>query len=149
MSIQKNLANLFMPHFESRRSTGTLNVINAELVHELNGDQSAVILINGTGTLNATYNVQGSVDEVNYFDLACYPYSTAAVGGTIPLAGQPIHTEAVNVATVIRMLCASVQGLKLIRVRLTAYASGTCAVFINSDDTFLLLTFLLNILFNY
>ena len=133
MSLLRNLLGNFMPHFEARRTTGTLAAVNAEVVHDLNGDASAVIYLNGTGTLNATYAVDGSADGVNYFPLICYPYATGSVGGTLPVAAQPLVTEAVNAATVQRALCASVSGLQKLRVRLTTYASGTCAVTINSD----------------
>ena len=134
MSLLRNLLGNFMPHFEARRTTATLAAVNAEVVHDLNGDASAVIWLNGTGTLNATYAVDGSADGVNYFPLMCYPYATGSVGGTLPVAAQPLVTEAVNAATVQRVLCASVGGLQKLRVRLTTYASGNCAVTINSDD---------------
>jgi len=128
MSILRNLAAAFMPHFEARRSTANLAAINAELVHDVSGDASAVIFINGTGTLNATYNIQGSPDGTNYFDLLAYPYSS------LPQPGQPLVTEVVNAATVQRTLCCAVGGLQKIRIRLTAYTSGNAAVAINSDD---------------
>jgi hypothetical protein len=134
MSILRNLVNAFMPHFEARRSTGNLAAVNAELVHDVSGDASAVIFINGTGTLNATYNIQGSPDGTNFYDLLSYPYAPASVGGILPQPGQPLVTEAVNVATVQRMLCCAVGGLQKIRIRLTAYTSGSAAVTINSDD---------------
>lgn len=134
MSLLRNLLGNFMPHLEARNTTATLAALNAEVVHSLSGDESAVIYLNGTGTFNATYNVQGSIDGTNYFDLLCFPYGTASLGGTIPIAGQPIISEAVNAATVQRALSASVGGLQKIRVRLTAYTSGSCAVTINSDD---------------
>jgi hypothetical protein len=41
-----------MPHLEARRTTTTLAAVNAEVIHDLNGDASAVIYLNGTGTLN-------------------------------------------------------------------------------------------------
>jgi hypothetical protein len=134
MSILRNLLGNFMPHMESRRSSGNLAVVNAELVHDVNGDASAVIYIDGTGTLNATYIVEGSPDDTNYVPLICYPYTPASLGGTLPQAGQPIYTEAVNAAAVDRMLCCAVGGLRKIRVRLTAYTGGNAAVTINSDE---------------
>jgi len=133
MSILKNLVNAFMPHFEARRSTATLAAINAELVHDVNGDESAVVFLNGTGTFNATYEVSGSPDGVNFYPLVCYPYAPGSLGGTLPQPGQPIYTEAVNVAAVQRMLCCAVGGLQKIRIRLTAYTGGSGAVTINSD----------------
>lgn len=133
MSIQRNLSGAFMPHQEARRSTGTLAALNAELVHDLNGDNSVVIFVNGTGTFNATYALDGSPDGVNFYSLVAFPYAPASVGGTLPQAGQPLVTEAVNAATVQRMLCAAVGGLQKVRIRLTAYTGGSAAVTINSD----------------
>lgn len=133
MSVFKNLLGAFMPHFESRRSTATLAAINAELVHDLNGDESAVIFINGTGTFNATYSIQGSPDGANFYDLISYPYAPGSLGGTLPQPGQPMVTEAVNAATIQRMLCCAVGGLQKIRIRLTAYTGGSGAITINSD----------------
>ena len=131
MSILKNILGNFMPHMESRRSSATLAVINSELVHDVNGDESAVIHINGTATLKCTYVIEGSPDGLNYFPLICYPYSS--VGGTIPQAGQPLYIEAVNAATVQRMLCCAVGGLHKVRIRLSAYTSGSALIRINSD----------------
>ena len=135
MSLLRNLLGNFMPHLEARTSTGTLAAINAEVVHNLSGDASAVIYINGTGIFNSTYTIDGSVDGVNYFPLLCYPYGTASIGSaTLPVAAQPLVAETVNAATVQRALCAAVGGLQKVRVRLAAYANGSCAVTINSDD---------------
>lgn len=134
MSILRNLLGTFMPHFEQRTSSATLAAINAELVHNVSGDAHAIIFLNGTGTLNATYSIQGSPDGANFYDLVAYPYSPASVGGTLPQPAQPLVTEAVNAATVQRMLCVPCGGLQKIRIRLTAYTSGSCAVTINSDD---------------
>ena len=43
MSTLKNTAGDFMPHMEGRTTTGTLSAINAEVVHNVNGDTSAII----------------------------------------------------------------------------------------------------------
>jgi hypothetical protein len=134
MSLLRNLLGNFMPHLEARSSAATLAAINAEVVHNLSGDASAVIYLNGTGTLNATYAVDGSADGVNYFPLLCYPYGTASLGGFLPQSAQPLVQETVVAATVIRALCTSVGGLQKVRVRLTAYVSGSYNVTINSDD---------------
>lgn len=134
MSILRNLLGNFMPHMEARTTTGIMAALNAEVVHDVSGDASAVIFLNGTGTFNATYNIQGSPDGSNYFDLAAYPYAPGSLGGTLPQPGQPLISEAVNAAAVRRMLCVATGGLQKIRVRLTAYTSGSCAVTINSDE---------------
>jgi hypothetical protein len=116
-----------------RRVTGTVAAINAELVLPINGEGSATIFLNGTGTFNATYSVQGTIDNVNYFDVLAFPLPQFCTGGTIPLAGQPILTEAVNAATVQRGLCVAVGGLQALRVRLTAYTSGSGALTMIAD----------------
>jgi hypothetical protein len=133
MSIFRNLAGLFMPHFESRRSSLSLSALNAEIVHPVDGDNSAVIYIDGTGSPAYTYAVEGTADGSNYFPLLCYPYAPASLGSTLPQPGQPMITETVSAAAVDRMLCASVGGLRAIRVRLTAYTGGNALVTINSD----------------
>jgi hypothetical protein len=134
MSLMRDLLGAFMPHFQSRRSSGSLATNNAELVHDVDGDASAVIYINGTGTANATYVVEASPDGTNFFPLVTYPYAPASAGGTLPQPGQPLFTEAINVAAVSRMLCAATGGMRKIRVRLTLYTSGTFDVTINTDD---------------
>lgn len=130
MSILRNLLSEFMPHFEDRRFSSVLATPSAELIATVNGDNNAIIYINGTGSVNATYNIEGSVDGVNYFAILAYLYSGA--GGAPPLPGQPIITEAVNATTIQRVLCCSVSGLSKVRVRLSAYTTGNIIVSINT-----------------
>ena len=133
MSILRNLLGNFMPHFEARRTSGVIAAANAELVLDVSGDESVTIFLNGTGTFNATYVVEGSPDGTNYFSLLAFPIPQMCVGGTIPQAGQPLISEAVNVATVQRTICAAVGQLQKVRVRLSAYTGGTCTATINAD----------------
>lgn len=134
MSILRNLLGSFMPHFESRRSSGSIAVNGGEVVHALDGDESVTIYIQSTGTLNATYNFQGSINGTDYFDLVTYPYAPANIAGTLPQPAQPVVSEAVNVADVRRLYCAAVGGLRFMRVRLTAWTAGTAVINITSDD---------------
>jgi hypothetical protein len=134
MSVLRNLANAFMPHPESRRAFGVLAASNAGLVLDVDGDNSATVLIDGGGaTLNATYVIDGSPDGVQFFPLLAYPYTPGCVGGTIPAAGQPLLTEAVNAANIKRMLCLAVGGLRKLRVRLSAWTAGSANVFLTAD----------------
>ena len=128
-----NLTKALRSFTPQRRTSGVLNAVNAELVLDINGEASATIFINGTGTFNATYNVQGSPDGTTYFDLLSYPIPQGCLGGTIPQAGQPIISEAVNAATIQRLIAVGVGGMQKIRVRLSAYTSGTSTVTINAD----------------
>ena len=50
MSILRNLLGQFMPHMEARTTTGNMAALNAEVVHNVSGDASAVIFLSGTGT---------------------------------------------------------------------------------------------------
>ena len=133
MSLLRNLLGNFMPHFEARTSTGTLGALNAEIVHDVNGDDAAVIDI-GAVACNLTYSVDGSADGTNFFPLLCFPYGTASVGGVIPMAGQPLINEAVNATGLRRVLSTSTGQLKKVRVRVTAYTSGGITVTINTDS---------------
>lgn len=133
MSLLRNLLGNFMPHFEARTSTGTLGALNAELVHDVNGDDATVIDI-GSVACTLTYSVDGSADGTNYFPLLCFPYGTASVGGNIPVSGQPLITEGVAATGLRRVLSTSTGQLKKIRVRVTAYTSGGITVTINSDS---------------
>jgi hypothetical protein len=137
MSIQKNAAGAIVPVRESRRKdTGAapLAATNAELVLDLDGDSNCTIHINSNGvTLNATYDITGTVDGTNYDPLLAYPYSPGCVGGTIPVAAQPLTSEAVNNITR-RTLCVAVGGLRKVRVRLSSFTAGSAAVTMNADS---------------
>ena len=134
MSTLKNADGNFMPHMEGRSSFGTLAAINSEVVHNVNGDASAVIYFTSTGTLNCTYNIQASIDGFNFFDVPAFPIAQACFAGTIPNSAQPLVSEAINAANVARALCVATGGYRKIRIRLTAYTAGTMTVTINSDE---------------
>lgn len=133
MSTLKNENGDFMPHFESRKTTGVIAAINAEVVHAVNGDESAVIYFTTSGTMTMTYNVQGSFDGTNFFDIAAFPLPQACAGGTIPQAAAPLVSESMNAPNVIRALCVATGGLNRIRIRASAYTSGNANVTIISD----------------
>ena len=123
-----------MPHHESRRSTGVLSALNAEVVHNVDGDNHATIFFNAlAASFDGTYNVQGSIDGTTYFDLMAYPLTQGCVNGTIPKAGQPFVTEVIAATAVQRALCVATGGLQKIRIRLTAWTVGSTTVTINSD----------------
>lgn len=135
MSILKNLLGNFMPHFEQRSVSGNLAAVNAALVLDVNGDESATIFIDGSGaTLNTTYVVEGSVDGLTYYSLLAFPIPQFCSAGTIPLAAQPMVLEAVNAMAIKRTICVCVAQLKKVRVRLSVYGAGTATVTINADD---------------
>lgn len=123
-----------MPHLESRRTALTsMSVSGAEVVHLVDGDESAVINIVVPVASVLTYSIQGSPDGTNYYDLLCFPYAPASALSTLPQPGQPLVSEAVTALGTTRMLCAAVGGLQKIRVRFASYTSGSINVSINSD----------------
>lgn len=133
MSLLRNLLGNFMPHFESRRNTAVLNALNAELVVDIDGDNAALIHIMTSAALAATYVVEGSPDGVNYYAIPVFAFGPGSVNGTIPQPCQPIISEASTLA-IQRILCANVGGLRKIRVRFSAWTSGSATVTINTDD---------------
>jgi hypothetical protein len=136
MSLLRNLAGDFVPIRESRKATGTLIAANSEVVLDLNGDDNFTMWLDGSGaTLNATYGLEGSVDGAVYFPLLSFYYLPAFNGGTAPVAAQPFLTEAVNAASLRRVICAPVGGLAKVRVRLTAWTAGTADVILVSDNS--------------
>lgn len=135
MSILKNLSGVFVPVRERREASGSLAALNAEVVLDVNGDNCAQIYIDGGGaTFTATYVVEGTVDGTNYGALLAFPNTPFCVGGTIPLAGQPLLLEAVSAASLKRAVEVNCGGLKKIRVRLSAYTAGTANVVINASE---------------
>jgi hypothetical protein len=132
MSILKNLVNAFMPHFERREASGNLNAVNAEVVLDLNGDNSATVYMNAAAAWTGTYAVEVSPDGTNYYAALAYPYPPGCLNGTIPLAAQPLLSEASTLA-IQRILCVAVGGMKKVRVRATAYTSGSMPTLVVSD----------------
>jgi hypothetical protein len=134
MSILKNLSAAFVPVRERREASGSLAAANAELALDVNGDNHATIWFDGSGaTFNATYVIEGTIDGTNYGALLAYPITTLCNAGTIPLAAQPIVSEAVNTTSVRRALCVAVAGLKRVRIRLSAWTAGSATAIIISD----------------
>lgn len=121
-----------MPHFEARTATGTLAAVNAEVALDLSGDNSATIHLTTGAAFTGTYVIEGSINGTDYSPVLAFPYTPACLNGTIPVAGQPLLLEASTLA-IQRALCVAVGQLKKLRVRLSAFTSGTLAVTINAD----------------
>ena len=141
MSQFKNAGNVIVPVRERREASGVLAALNAELVLDINGDESALVYIQSTafiGTLEFTGC--NNADGTQYFPVAAYPYSIGCAGGTIPLAGQPLLTDALVAANTARVYSIPVGQLRKLRVRVSAFTSGSCECSITSDTQVLLNT---------
>jgi hypothetical protein len=90
-----------------------LAALNAEIVLDLNGEAS--VLIDVRGTYVGTLNVQGTIDGLNYFDL--------------PVLNQASQLWLTTLASAqVGAFIGNAAGLKRVRVRLTAYTSGSPTV---------------------
>jgi len=125
MAILQNSAGVeILPRYDSTTS-GTLNALNAELV--LGGSApTATNFIDGcntvaidlrTAALNATLSFEASADGTNYYAIPVVRQDTQAL------------TTTVTTSTTLGVTClAYVGGWRQIRVRVSAYTSGSVVV---------------------
>ncbi|MGL5079177.1 MAG: hypothetical protein ACRDBG_25535 [Waterburya sp.] len=137
MSVIRNITGAlgqFVPVRERREASGTLGAVNAELVIDTNGDESALVYIQSTafiGTLEFT--AASNNDSTQFFPIATYPYAIGCVGGTIPLAAEPIISDALVAANIARVYSIPCGQVKKLRVRVSAFTSGSCVCSIVTD----------------
>lgn len=134
MSVLKNLSGSFVPVRERRSIAGTLAALNAELVLPLNGDANAMVFIESSsfaGTLEFT----GSNNETEtvFFPVLAYPYSPGCAGGTILNAATPVLLHALVAGNTTVAYAIPVGQLRRLRVRASAYTSGSCVCSILAD----------------
>ena len=130
MSIVQNALSNFMPHGESRYTTGTLGALNAEVVAAVDGDDSALVYVVGNSPV-LTASFFGSTDGTNYFPIPATPFY--GVGGTVPSFAQPLLLELYAAAVSVRVYQVRVATLVKLRVLASTYTSGNVVVSIRSD----------------
>jgi hypothetical protein len=91
----------------------------AEVLAHMHGASTAMVHI--TGTINATYGIDGTVDGTNFFPIEVFNQATQ----------QAVVASAL---TVTGIFLANVAGLKSIRVRTSAYTSGPIFVAIRCSS---------------
>jgi hypothetical protein len=131
MSIFKNLLNAFVPVRERREAAGSFNVNGAEIVFLINGDAFVNWGFQSTAFIG-TVEWAGSIDGVNFQPLPVWPHAVNGVGGTIPVAGQPLITQVLAAADTARTFTQPCGQFRAVRCRVIAYTSGTLAVVANS-----------------
>jgi hypothetical protein len=72
------------------------------------------------------------VDKVNYFAIPAY--CLAGAGGTVPNAATPFTTDTLAATNTHRAYAVRVAQLKRIRLRASAYTSGSASIVIRSDS---------------
>ena len=134
MSILRNAAGIVVPVRESRRKVGTLGALNAEIVIDLDGDESANIhLISNSFVGTIEFSAAYDDTSANYHIIPVFPIANAAVGGTPPVAGRPLTAEALAAAQTIRAYALPCGQLRKLRVRVTAYTGGNAIIAITAD----------------
>lgn len=134
MSILKNLLNAFVPVRERREKFGILGGLNAELVLDINGDESALVdARGGAGSFNGTLEFSASADGTNYLPILVIPYFGNG-SGAVPNPAQPLISDSLtNVTNAVRVYAMRTAQLKKLRVRLSAWTAGSLDVSIISD----------------
>jgi hypothetical protein len=131
MSIQlANALNQTIPVREARETVAGPIVANADILHNVNGDESAIVNVVGTSPV-MTLEFTASIDGVNFF--AAPAYCLAGAGGTIPSAATPFITDTLAATNTLRVYAVRVSQFKILRVRVSAYTSGTISLVIRSD----------------
>lgn len=102
---------------DARTISATLGAANAEVVMDLNGQATASFDLR-SAAMNATLIFEGSIDGTNY---------------TIALPGFDIATESylasvIVTTTIAKIYTVGVTGLRRIRIRVSAYTSGSVVV---------------------
>jgi len=134
MSTIKNANNEVVPIRERREAFGTLAAVNAEVVMDVNGDETALVYVQSTAFIG-TLEFTASSDETGalFMPVTAYAYSPGCAGGTIPSAGQPLLLDALVAANTVRVYSVPVGQLRKLRVRPSAYTSGAANVTITAD----------------
>lgn len=119
-----------------RLSTGTLAALNAELVEDLSGDSFALITVSSSAFIG-TLEFTGASDSGGtlFYPIPVYPYAPGNAGGTIPHSATPVITYPMVAANTFATFAVAVGQLRKLRVRASAYTSGSLAVTITSDES--------------
>jgi hypothetical protein len=100
---------------DARALTQNLSALNAETLIDVNGANTVTVHV--TGTFVASLIVEGSVDGVTY--------PATPMPMLSPSTGQYVTSTITATATLVQVHCA---GFKRLRVRVSAYTSGTAIV---------------------
>lgn len=131
MSVITRTDGTYIPVREARSTTGTLAALNAEVVLALSGDSSALIQLSTAANVTMTVSFEGSIDGgVNYFPVLAVPY--AATAGTLPVLSQAMVSEAFSAVQPYRIYAVATGQLSNIRIRASAWTSGSASIAIRS-----------------
>lgn len=101
---------------DGRTSSALLGALNAETVMDLNGQSTWLIDVR-TAAANMTLMFEATIDGTNYFGLPAFNMATEAFISSLVLTTTQATGWRVNVA-----------GFRRVRVRVSAYTSGTVTI---------------------
>jgi len=109
---------------DGRTATFTLSALNAEILMDINGAAVAIYDVR-TAAANLTLVFEGTLDGVNYFPLPAFAY--AQLLAAVLLAEQ--YVPSIIIATTVTgQYVVSVSGLRRVRIRVSAFTSGTVTI---------------------
>lgn len=109
---------------DTRPVTASLGSLNAEVIMDLNGTQTATFDIR-TAAANLTLVAEGTLDGTNYYPLPLFAQNESIAG---VLRSEQYVPSIVIATTQSGMYTVGVTGLRRVRIRVSAYASGTVTV---------------------
>jgi hypothetical protein len=109
---------------DGRTATFTLNAVNAEILMDINGAAVAVYDVR-TAAASLTLVFEGTLDGVNYFPLPAFAY--AQLLAAVLLAEQYVPSVVIA-TTATGQYVVGVSGLRRVRIRVSAFTSGTVTI---------------------
>lgn len=117
MSVNQTQSGVYEPVRNDREFLGTLGAINAEVVFDVNGEASIVCELRNTFSLSIQFAY--SLDGTNYIDCPAIDLQSQ----------QYIFSTALVVSSSFRLYSIPLfQGVRKVRVRCTAFTSGSAVV---------------------
>jgi hypothetical protein len=110
---------------DARTSSATLSSLNAELLMDLNGQAVATFDLRAAA-LSATLVFEGTLDGTNYIGLPAYTI-VATTGQVVP--AETFVASIVTATTLNGQYLLGVSGFRRVRVRISAYTSGSVVAF--------------------
>jgi hypothetical protein len=104
-----------MPNYKNR-TRGTIAANGASVAHPLRALQAGQLSIQVTGTFSGTLEIEASLDGINFANFA--------VKDSIQTTGTTLITQ----ITAPKLLVTNAYGLEAVRVRASAWTSGTANV---------------------
>lgn len=109
---------------DPRPITAALGALNAEVILDLNGAATATFDVRSAAG-NLSFVFEGTLDGVNYFGLPAFAQSSLVAA----VVSAETYVGTVTVGTTIAALyTVGVTGLRRVRLRVSAYTSGTITV---------------------